>query len=253
MQLHNRTANGGEVLAQGAERWLYRIPAGPAGEYRWAQQDDHLGHARADFPARPPASLRLRARVSAEDIPGTWGFGLWNDPFSLSIGIGGAGRRFPALPNAAWFFFASPHNYLSFRDDTPASGFLAATFRSPRLPAALLALGAPGLALLLTRPTALLLRRMLRSFIHESGSRLMVDVTAWNSYRMDWEERRVRFWVNDTLVHQTGVAPVGPLGVVIWIDNQFAAFTPTGQVKMGTLPNPTPAWMEVESVSLGSP
>jgi hypothetical protein len=50
--------------------------------------------------------------------------------------------RLPALPNTAWFFFASPPNYLSLRDDLPAQGALAAVFRSPRLPASLLVLGA---------------------------------------------------------------------------------------------------------------
>lgn len=250
MQLQIRTANGGEVLAQEAGRWLYRIPAGPGGVYRWAQQDDHLKLPRAKFPVRPPASLRLKARVSTTDIPGTWGFGLWNDPFSLSFGISGAARRIPALPNAAWFFFASPHNYLSFRNELPANGFLAATFRSPRLPLPLLLIGAPGLALLLTRPTARLLRRFLRVFINETGSRVPVDVTAWNDYRIDWEASRARFFVNQTLIHETAASPGGPLGLIIWIDNQYAAFPPSGRLSLGTLPNPQPAWMEVQDFEI---
>jgi len=250
MELRIRAANGGEVTQSAPGRWLYRIPAGPAGSYRWAQRDDHLDRSRADFPVRPPVSMSLRARVSAPDLPGTWGFGLWNDPFSMSFGISGAARRLPALPNAAWFFFASPHNYLSFRNDTPANGFLAATFRSPHLPAPLLVLGAPALALLLTRPSARLLRKLARVFIQESASSVAIDVTTWNSYRLDWLPDRVLFYANETLVHETEISPAAPLGLVIWIDNQFAAFRPDGRWKFGTLENFTPAWMEVEDLRL---
>ncbi len=250
MHLHTRTANGGEAIETAPRTWRYAVPAGPAGTYRWAQRDDHLQLGRARFPLRPPLSLRLRARVSAADIPGTWGFGLWNDPFSLSFGVSGAARRLPALPNAAWYFFASQHNFLSFRDDLPANGFLAATFRSPRLPGALLALGAPGLALLLARPTARLLRRMVRAFVRESSAHVAVDVTTWNAYRLEWRADGARFFVNDALIHQTRVSPREPLGLVVWLDNQFAAFPPDGRLRMGTLPNPAPAWMDVEGLEI---
>ena len=138
--IHTRAAQV-HALAPGA--WRLEIPAGAAGRYRLAQVDDYHRLRRRDFPWRPPLRLSLRARASAPDLPGTWGFGLWNDPFSLSMGLGGAAQRFPALPNAAWFFFASPPNYLSFRDDLPAQGFLAATFQAPAIPAPLLGAGCP--------------------------------------------------------------------------------------------------------------
>ena len=80
-------------------------------------------------------SLSLRARTSSISPAGTWGFGLWNDPFGLSLGFGGSPFRLPALPNAVWFFYASKQNYLSFTDDKArrhGKGFLAQTFRSPK-------------------------------------------------------------------------------------------------------------------------
>ncbi len=43
----------------------------------------------ASFLLRPPIRLSLSARTSSNSIPGTWGFGLWNDPFGLSLGFGG--------------------------------------------------------------------------------------------------------------------------------------------------------------------
>ena len=116
------------------QTWHLKIPAGPGESYRLAQLDDDDNLRRQHFLWSPPLHLKLRARTSSSEIPGTWGFGLWNDPFSLSLGIGGGTRRLPTLPNAAWFFFASPQNYLSFRSDKPAQGFLAQTFQSPKIP-----------------------------------------------------------------------------------------------------------------------
>ena len=87
---------------------------------RYSQEDN--SRIASDF------SLSLSARVSSDSIPGTWGFGLWNHPFGLSIGFGGSPWRLPALPNAVWFFGASEENYLSFRD---TQRFVFATLRSP--------------------------------------------------------------------------------------------------------------------------
>jgi len=83
-----------------------------------------LPHART-FPCQPPYSLELSCRASALAIPGTWGFGLWNDPFNMAVLSRAELLRLPALPNAAWFFYAAPPSYLSLRDDLPAQGWLA--------------------------------------------------------------------------------------------------------------------------------
>src|SRR5512144_3136865 len=111
-----RTTSGAQVVRLTSGGWRLEIPAGSAGRYRLAQLDDYSNLPRRAFPWQAPLSLSLRARASQSSLPGTWGFGLWNDPFALSLGFGGE-RRIPALPNAAWFFFASAPNYLSLRDD----------------------------------------------------------------------------------------------------------------------------------------
>jgi hypothetical protein len=49
-------------------------------------------------------------------------------------------------------------------------------------------------------------------------------------------------------VFEPSISPHGPLGLVIWIDNQFAAIPPSGKVRFGTLPTPEPAWLEVEGL-----
>jgi len=192
--------------------------------------------------------MSLHARVSDSQIPGTWGFGLWNDPFSLSLGFGGGTRRFPALPNAAWFFFASPRNYISFRDDLPANGFLTQTFCAPRIPTPILALAALGMPLLLSTWFGSKIRSLLRRVITEESCVLDVDVTQWHSYTLEWHKESVIFKVDDQTV-QTRVTPQGPLGLVIWIDNQYAAFYPNGKLAYGMLENPNTAWLEIETLS----
>ena len=55
------------------------------------------------------------------------------------------------------------------------------------------------------------------------------------------------FEVDQAIVLETSVSPHPPLGVVIWIDNQFAAFTPEGKISFGVLENPK-AWLEIEDI-----
>ena len=245
--IHTRAAQV-HALAPGA--WRMEIPAGPAGRYRLAQVDDYHHLRRRDFPWRAPLRLSLRARASAPDLPGTWGFGLWNDPFSLSMGLGGAAQRFPALPEAAWFFFASPPNYLSFRDDLPAQGFLAATFQAPAIPAPILALAAPALALAALPVGARLVRRTLRRLVRQSAALVPGDVTAWHTYTLDWQPDGVTFMLDGDTIAAAPVAPRGPLALVLWIDNQYAALPPTGRLRYGTLANPGPAWLEVTDLNI---
>jgi hypothetical protein len=236
-----------EKISGGERNETYRlsIPAGPAGKYRLAQLDnDYTKAARSRFPLRFPLTLNLSARASSSSIPGTWGFGLWNDPFGLSLGFGGNPFRLPALPNAVWFFGASQENYLSFRDDKPAQGFLAQTFRSPWFHPLLIP---AGLALPFSRKVT---RRLMGRVINEDGVRLGMDVTQWHRYRLDWRETRVSFEVDDAQAFESPVSPNPPLGLVIWIDNQYAAFTPEGKIGFGLLANPKPAWLEVKDIEV---
>ncbi len=179
-------------------------------------------------------------------MPGTWGFGFWNDPFGMALFSGAEPLRLPALPNAAWFFIASPPNYLSLRDDLPADGALAATFRSPRLPALLLAPAAAGLPLLAVRPLVRLLRNAARRFVEQDAVRLPARLTEWHNYAIDLDNVRASFNMDGKKVLETAVVPRGPLGFVLWIDNQFAALRPDGSVGFGSLANPQPAWIEVQ-------
>ena len=251
-QLQSKHTKGARVVEIGTDAWRLEIPSGPRGPYRLAQLDDYAGHARRAFPWRPGLRLSLRARASAAMIPGTWGFGLWNDPFGLAILRGVEILRLPTLPNTAWFFFASPPNYLSLRDDLPAHGGLAATFNSPRAPAPALALGLPALPLLLLPPAARLLRRLGRRIVHQAAVQLAIDARQWHHFSLDWRAGQVTFRVDDAIELQTNASPQGPLGLVLWVDNQFAAFSPAGRVRFGTLANPEPAWIEIQDLRIES-
>ncbi|HLO17246.1 MAG TPA: hypothetical protein VK206_20605 [Anaerolineales bacterium] len=240
------------------------IPAGAAAKYRLAQLDDYAQTKRSHFPWRPPLHLSLSARTSSHAIPGTWGFGLWNDPFGLSLGFGGNPLRLPTLPNAAWFFSASKENYLSFKSGQlhtpaghftpaghlgsaptfPANGFLTQVFRAPRFHPLLIP---AGIALPFSRKAT---RQFMGKIIEEDAIAINADVTQWHKYQLDWREKQVSFEVDDIQVFESPFSPDPPLGLVIWIDNQFAAFTPEGKIGFGVLENPEPAWLEIKDIEV---
>jgi hypothetical protein len=241
------TPGAGVKLAAGEENtWHFEIPPGPQGKYRGAQLEDYDSLSRAQFAWGSSLTMSLQARVSAPDIPGTWGFGLWNDPFSFSLGFGGGDRQLPALPNAAWFFFASPQNYLSLRNDLPAHDFLAATFQALDWPPTLLGLAVPALPLFVWKPTSRLLRRWGRALIKQDAAQLNLDVTTWHDYQLTREKDKVTFVVDHQRVFETPVAPYGRLGLVLWIDNQYAALPPEGGLAYGTLQTNENTWMEIK-------
>ncbi len=226
--------------------WQLGIPAGSARHYRLAQVDDQAGLPRSAYPWRPPLTMSVRARISAPSTPGTWGFGLWNDPYGFSFGPGSSFLRLPALPQTAWFFCASARNYLSFRDDKPAHGFLAQSFCSPRFSTGLLP---AGLTLPFARKAA---RHMLSRVIHEDSAQIDLDRLAWHDYRLEWTDARAVFWVDSAEVLESQVSPLPPLGLVFWIDNQYAAFGPDGRIRWGVEENPTELWLDVRGIHLSA-
>ena len=140
-----------------------------------------------------------------------------------------------------------------------ANGFLAQTFRSPGFHPLLVP---AGLALPFSRRTT---RRLLGRVIDEDGINLRSlaptgplenapdanpDLTQWHRYRLDWRETRASFEVDNVRVFESHVSPHPPLGLVVWIDNQYAAFTPEGKIGFGVLQNPEPAWLEIRELEL---
>ena len=215
-------------------RTTLRLPSAGRETYSDAQLHDYAGLARSDFPWRPPLALSIRARLSG-DIQGTAGFGFWNNP------LGGV----PALPQAAWFLLASPPSAMELAQDVPGSGWKAATIDAGR-PAALgWAPFAPAVLLACRHPG---LRRRIWPHVQRALSvdeRLLVlEPGDWHTYEIFWFRRRVIFGVDGHQVLVSRHAPRGPLGLVIWIDNQWARVTPSGSFGWGLLDAATPQSLE---------
>jgi hypothetical protein len=245
MKLKPRFSRNGKITST-SHGWQLAIFEGPSSRYRLSQLDDYLDLSRSAYRWHPPVTFSLRARISSPLAPGTWGFGLWNDPFGFSFFPGESFFRPPVLPNSIWFFYASSKNYLSFRNEKPAQGFLAQVFQSPRFhPTLLLA----GLVFPFSRKST---RRILSRVIDEDSANLNLDVTKWHVYRLEWGRSQSTFWVDESLVFQSRVSPRAPLGIVIWIDNQYAAFRPDGKLKWGLEKNPQREWLEIEQVEINN-
>jgi hypothetical protein len=231
------------------ERITLRLP--PASGYADAQLDDTQGLARRLFRWAPPLRFSVRARTSIPDPRGTFGFGFWNDPFSLSLGMGGAARKLPAAPQCAWFFYGSPPHDLPLAEGVPGSGWKAQTLSFRRLPALLLAPVAVGGALLtaipLTRRWAF---RQARRF-YRAGERLLeIDPSAWHEYAIEWLPSEVRFLVDGRETLRSADPPHPPLGLVLWIDNQFAVASPERGFGFGVLPIEREQTLELEKTRI---
>lgn len=246
LMLNPRLSGGGSVNRTD-DGWRFRLPSGTDSTYRLSQLDDYGTFSRKLFGHTPPFNMALRARVSSGQIPGTWGFGLWNDPFGISLGFGGKSGRLPALPQVAWFMYASPPNWLSFQDDPvkiPPNGFFAGAICSKWIPTVLIAPALLAIPFSGIRPVSRLFRRVARRFIRQDLARIEIDVTEWHTYSLGWKLNNCQFNVDGNEILQTRLSPDGPLGLVLWIDNQFAAWTPEGRIHFGILNNPD-SWLDI--------
>lgn len=263
-----RSEYGNGRLEPAADR--LRLVNGPTSAQRYsnAQIDDYQGLSRRRLPWSPPLALTVRARFShpgpALDGPcpcdfvyppagdggpilsGTAGFGFWNDPWA-------AGRRLPALPRALWFFYASPPSNMKLDGHTAGCGWKAAAIDASRWTALLAAPAAPLAVPLMNLPP--LYRRLwpaIQRAVGVAEASMLADMTGWHTYRIEWGQRRARFLVDGALVLDC-TPPRGPLGLVIWLDNQALVVTPQGRLRHSLLPTRGEQWLEVASVAVERP
>ncbi len=248
-------APGSTPASSGAESTLLcghaLLRLSPTGAYADAQLDDTAGLARRNFRWQPPLRLSLRARIS-ESVPlGTFGFGFWNDPFAVAFGQGGAARKFPTAPQCVWFFHGSPPLDLPLASGVPGCGWKAATLRSRVIPALLLAPLAAGAFALAGLPPA---RRWLfaraRNFYQAEESLLSADPSGWHAYAVEWQPSFAAFSVDGREVLRSLHPPVGPLGLVLWIDNQYAVASAAKGFAFGVLPLEKEQSLELEEVRI---
>ena len=231
------------------------LPAVRQGEYADAQIDDYGTRPRSAFPWRPPVRMEVRARSSIpaaissstqqdrDILRGTAGFGFWNYPFSVRGDI-------LMLPEAIWFFYASPPSNMALVPGVPGWGWKAQVIHSMRpdtllttIPTAL----TTGWGLLTgnTKPAARWVQRL--SGAHETL--LDVDMTAWHTYELEWHMSEVTFCVDGGHVLHVPQPATHPLGFVAWLDNQYAIATPRGTLRFGTV-GCEPQWLELDVVKI---
>ena len=211
--------------------------------YADAQIADYAGLPRSQFPWRPPLRLTVRARSSGP-LLGTAGFGLWNNPFSPFGGV-------PRLPAASWFFHASPPSNLPLASGVPGFGWKCAVIDATTRRALRWAPLAP-LVLLLNRHPQVARRiwpRVQRDLAIAEHP-LPPLAAEWQTYTIEWQAQRSRFYVNASLVFETPHAPSGPLGFIAWVDNQYAIVTPQGNFGWGLLDAPHAQSLDLQSLRI---
>ena len=249
-ELDTHTFEGGCVAESWSEGCRLILSISDGQQFTLAQMDDMLKERRSHFPHRAPLKIELEAKVSGAKVPGTWGFGLWNDPFSLGLLAGGASRILPVLPNAAWFFYGSPENHLSLFDDLPGSGFMARTYRSPLLPGVFSLLTMFLFPWVISKNGRRSLRRMARHFVKEAGVNVDVDVCEWHTYTLDLKREEARFLLDGEVILKTPITPRGSLAFLVWMDNQYFRFDSTGRMEFGFLPIPSEQELMIKSLNI---
>lgn len=215
--------------------------------YSNAQIADYRYNA-FNFRWRPPLRLTVVAQASGADstLIGTAGFGFWNHPFSPDA------RRLPHLPQAIWFFFASPPSNMALAHGVPGFGWKAATIDATRPAALALApLALPAALLMRSPPLYARLYPQIQQRL-KIAERLLDGalLAERHRYTLDWRENGAVFAVDGATVLQTPYAPRGAAGFVAWIDNQYAVVTPQGKLGFGIVPVEREQSLTLEQVTI---
>ena len=238
------SVNGGGEIETIPSGWKLSIPKGPRGQYRLSQIDNYKGLSRNKYPINLNTKVSAQLKASSKDSPGTWGFGLWNDPFGIKVAFGGQ-RRLPQGPNAAWFFFPAAENHLTFSNANYVNEAHAGIFSTKQKLGKLIALS----PLILWASGSKWLRSQFSKRIQEDGQSLDIDVSKWHSYELEYRKDNIRFQIDGNEVFNSNIRIKTPLGLVIWIDNQYTAWLPNGKLKYGTLANED-FWLEIKDLDV---
>jgi hypothetical protein len=248
-----QTCIGGGTLSIQSSALRMSFPRAEQGRYTDAQIDDYAGLPRSRFPWRPPLLMEVRARsshpaaqtplISTTHLCGTAGFGFWNYPFSVRGDI-------LMLPEAIWFFYASPPSNMALVPGSPGWGWKAQVVHSMR-PETLTSVIPTALAVGWARATGHLhpAARWLQRLSGASEALLAIDMTQWHSYTLEWRQQQARFWVDGAAVLTVPNPPARPLGFVAWLDNQYAVATPQGILRFGTVAS-GPQWFELDTIKI---
>ena len=185
-------------------------------------------------------------RITTDKLQGTAGFGFWNAPF------GDPSARVPALPQAVWFFYGGVGVDLPLAPAGAGRGWFASTLDAgrgralawaPLAPLVVIGNRWPGFR----RRVWPRVQRALGVSYRQLGE---VALTDWHDYRLVWASGGCKFWVDGACVLETRQSPRGPLGLVIWVDNQVLSVQPTGGVRWGVVATEETQWLEIERLAL---
>jgi hypothetical protein len=217
--------------------------------YSNAQLDDYHLHGAMRW--RPPVRLVVQARFSHSQavLRGTAGFGFWNDPFAMTDIVRSSPLPRWRLPQAVWFFFASPPSQMPLALGIPGFGWKAATIDATRSIAKALIPFAP-LGMLACRWHWLYRRvwPLAQRVLKIDEALVPVAMDAWHEYVLEWETQGARFAVDGATVFNARYAPGGPLGFVAWIDNQYMVATPQGRLRHGVVASEGTQGLELASL-----
>ena len=154
------------------------------------------------------------------------------------------------LPEAIWFFYASPPSNMALVPGIPGWGWKAQVVHSiqPGSLAATVPLAATIAFGLLTGKTRSAARWM-QKVSGACESLLPVEMDEWHTYTLEWQPDEATFFVDDKLVLRAPHPPTRPLGFVAWLDNQYAIATPRGILRFSTVTS-GPQWFEMDSVKI---
>jgi len=219
-------------------------------KYCNAQVDDYRNLKRKNFKWSPPLTLKLSARTCIDSdkhksLVGTAGFGFWNDPILMT------GLRTPSLPRALWFFYCSKPSLLYLDEQQKYNGWQAMSIDANNknfitmLP--FLCMGFP--LFNFTKLRDKFWPQIKKSF---KGSQKLIDAdfSKWHDYEIKWELNSVTFFIDGDIIHHTKDSPKGPMGLVIWIDNQYMILKPTGRFGFGNLEVPHEQSLEIKNISI---
>jgi hypothetical protein len=208
----------------------YSLALGPLQKgYANGQIDDYHWKSRRDFCNVPNLKLSLKARWEGptDGLHGTSGFGFWNDPFMMT------GWRWPSLPQAIWFLVSCPKSNLSLNPDCKNKAGL----RSFQVNAWHRAF--------LKKLFLWMLRAPFWNFAKEqwipqlckdiecTETFIDLELHTWNHFEIFWQDQEVSFYVNGELVQNSKCSIKSPLGLVIWMDNQYLVFDPWLNLRYG--------------------
>jgi hypothetical protein len=134
---------------------------------------------------------------------------------------------------------------------TPGHGWKAATLDAIRWPFFALLPSAPlAVPLMNIRSLYNLFWPIGQKAINVSEALVPVEMTEWHTYIIDWQPKTAHFRVDGQTALHCQTPPRGPLGFVLWLDNQYMVITPWGSLKYGLLAAPGQQWLEVSELEV---